>query len=231
MSRTSQKNSLHSSVLVLTALFMSSCSPNPAPAATPSHDLQLPFELRQFDPSVSFFHGAPYPDEVVSIQDSDLQSLSCSPEYFSWSGTNHEYVDPATSAKYPLNDPQILLYLDSAVRLFPDRTVVSISLCETVDGPDIAIFRAGPCGGGCAGIPHVAYGQPDGELTLIGEIPPDGDGPYYGCNVLELTDGRQLYLSCLGEGTAIIRRLDLSNGDISIVLRCEERPNNASCES
>lgn len=227
----SPSRSMHLLVLVLIGVFMASCGKSPSPTATLSRRLQPSFELRQFDPSAPFFQGAPYPDEVLSIQDAELQPLSCSPEYFSWSGANHEYVNPATGETDTISDPEIQSYLGSAVRLFPDRTIISISLCGALDGPDLVIFRVGPCGGGCAGIPHIAYGERDGTLNLVGEVLPDGDGPYYGCTALQLTTGRLLYLSCLGEGTAIIRRVDLGTGDISIILRCEHTPDNAGCQS
>lgn len=216
-------------MLGLLALYVASCRPGPSPAVTPSPGQRPSSTIRQFDPSLPFFQDVPYPAEVLSIEDADLQPLSCSPEYFSWSGTDHESVDPATGETHPIREAKIQSYLDSAIRLLPDKSIVSISVCETIDGPDLVIFGAGPCGGGCAGIPHIAFGQPDAALSLIADILPDGDGPYYSCSALQLTAERQLYLSCSGEGTAIIRRVDLSEGDVSIILKCEQTADNTGC--
>jgi hypothetical protein len=165
------------------------------------------------------------------MADTDLVSLACTPEYFSWSGTGHEYFDPSTQEQHALDDPTISAYLQSARELNPGKDIVSIFLCESDSNTRLIFFRVGSCGGGCAGIPNLAQGHADGTLDLLAIIQPDGDGAYYGCLPLQLSKGGDLYLSCTGEGTSIIRRVSLSTGKVTVIQRCKLQASDASCIS
>ena len=119
--------------------------------------------------------------------------------------------------------------MESAQQQNPDGTVTSISLCAVADGQPLVFYRAGPCGGGCAGIPTIATLQQVGTLKIVATIQPTGDGAYFACSPLLLSKTGLLFLSCLGEGTAIIRRVNMSNGEVSIILRCTMPPTPSAC--
>jgi hypothetical protein len=195
----------------------------------PSSTLPSSPALRQFDPTAQYVAGVTYPQELLSLADTDLTPLACTPEYFSWSGISHEYFDPSTQEQHALDDPSINSYLQAAQKLNPGKNITSISLCESDGNAPLVFFRVGPCGGGCAGIPNIAQGHEDGTLDLLAIIQPVGDGAYYGCFPLQLSKSGELYLSCTGEGTAIIRRVSLPTREISVIQRCKLQTTSASC--
>lgn len=107
----------------------------------------------------------------------------------------------------------------AAHRAFPDKIVVSLSICGSLARPPLVFFRVGPCGG-CAGIPTIAELQGAATLSVLATITPDEDGTYFGCLPLILTTDGLLYLSCLGEGTAVIRSVEIPTGRVSAILGC-----------
>ena len=145
------------------------------------------FRLRQFTPTALFFGNVSYPSEVTSITDANLLRLGCSPEFFSWTGVNHEYVDPTTQEHKRISDPLMQTFLASAKSLHPNDGITSISYCQVENDNFIVIYRVGGCGGGCAGIPNISFGKPDGSLNLVATIQDGTDGAYYGCTPLSLT--------------------------------------------
>ena len=197
------------------------CAPSRPEHAQPTLDQVHEFVLRQFDPEAYFLPGVAYPEEVAALSDSDLVPLACTPEYFSWSGSDHVSVNPSTGERHPLTDRHLQRALEAARELDPESIVVSISLCEAAGNPSLVFLRVGPCGGGCAGIPTIAELPDVGGLSVLATIAAEGDGAYFDCLPLSLTNDGRLYLSCLGEGTAFIRRVDVLAGDSSIILRCQ----------
>jgi len=113
--------------------------------------------------------------------------MGCSHEYFSWTGTGHEYTDPVTQEQKKISDPYLQTFLASAQVLHPGQGITSISYCEVENENSIVIYRVGGCGGGCAGIPTIAFGMTDGSLALVTDIQDGTDGAYYGCAPLLLT--------------------------------------------
>lgn len=188
------------------------------------------FYLRQFDPTTPFFVNASYPNEITSIGDEDLVRLGCSPEYFSWTGTDHEYLDPTTQEQKKISDPLMQSFLESAQLLHPGKGITSISYCEVENENPIVIYRVGPCGGGCAGIPNISFGKSDGSLALVTVIQDGTDGAYYGCAPLLLTTQHILYVACQGERTGIIRKVDLTNSSVEVVQSCKETDNGVICD-
>jgi hypothetical protein len=158
-----------------------------------SYGSVLDFLLRQFDPTTPFFINVSYPNDVTSKGDEDLLRMDCSPEYFSWTGTDHEYTDPITQEKENISDPLLKTFLASAEALHPGKVITSISYCEVENEDPIVIYRLGGCGGGCAGIPNISFGMPDGSLRLVTVIQDGTDGAYYGCVPLLLTTAYPLY--------------------------------------
>ena len=186
--------------------------------------------LRQFDPTTPFFINASYPNEVISIPDADLLRLGCSPEYFSWTGTDHEYTDPTTQEHKKISDPLLQTFLASAQLLHPGKGITSISYCQVENENPIVIYRVGGCGGGCAGIPNISIGKPDGSLASVTVIQDGLDGAYYGCALLLLTKQHMLYIACRGEGTGIIRKVNLITPSVEIVQSCKETANGVVCD-
>ena len=201
------------------------------PSLTPlttSSDYEM--RLRQFDPTTPFFINTSYPNEITSIGDDDLLQLGCSPEYFSWTGSDHEYIDPITQESKKISDPLLQSFLASAQLLHPGKGITSISYCAVENENLIVIYRVGGCGGGCAGIPNIAFGKSDGSLVLVTVIKDGTDGAYYGCAPLLFTTQDMLYLACRGEGTAIIRKVDLINPSVEVVRSCKETVNGVICD-
>lgn len=186
--------------------------------------------LRQFDPTTPFFVNASYPNEITSIDDENLLRLGCSPEYFSWTGSDHEYVDPVTQEQKKISDPLLQTFLANAQALHPGKGITSISYCEVENENPIVIYRVGGCGGGCAGIPNISFGKSDGSLELVTVIQDGTDGAYYGCVPLLLTTKHILYVACRGEGTGIIRKVDLINSSVEVVQSCKETVNSVICD-
>lgn len=213
---------------VVIAILVAGCQ---ADAATRSAAPPGTAPARQFDPAAEYIEGGSYPEELVAVAESDLIPMVCSPEFFSWTGTGHEFVDPVTLERTPLSEPILTAYLEAARDLHPDEVIVSVSRCDPEEGPDLVTFRVGPCGGGCAGIPQVAFGEGGSIRSVAAVIQPDGDGPYFGCVPIQWTRAGTLYLSCLGEGTALLRRADLVTGEIAVVLRCQSQDGRTSCTS
>jgi hypothetical protein len=203
-------------------------SPVPNLPVTPDEST---FLTRQFDPLDRFFDAVAYPEEIMGHNPDDIVPMRCSPEYFSWSGAEHEYFDPSTRERREISDLQLPSYLGAAQELYTESTIVPISYCQIENGSSLVIFGVGPCGGGCAVIPHIAMNRPNGSLGLLTTIEPDGDGPYYGCRPLQLTASGVLYLACFGEGTGIIRRLDLESRSVSVILRCYIAESKIRCGS
>jgi WD40 repeat protein len=185
--------------------------------------------IRQFDPSADYIADVPYPEELLSIRDGELVSLACTPEYFSWSGTDHEFFDPVTRESRTPTDPRIETYVEAARQINPGKSILSISLCESDENGPLVFYRVGPCGGGCAGIPNIARGFQDGTLAVLATVEADGDGPYFACHPLQLSKRGEMYLSCQGEGTALIRRVQIDTGVISVVLRCDLKSTPPAC--
>jgi hypothetical protein len=202
----------------------------PAPILT-TPETDVGFLVRQFAPATPFFGNTNYPNELISTSDVDMMRMRCSPEYFSWSGTDHEYVDPVTLQRRKITEPLLQTYLNSAQNLNPGKYIISIAVCEIKNGKPIVVYRVGPCGGGCAGLPHLSYGQADGSLELLAIISPDQDGAYFGCQPLQLTKSQILYVTCLGEGTGIIRRIDLMTHSVSAILSCRDSESGITCIS
>jgi hypothetical protein len=186
---------------------------------------------RHYDPGAPFLPGVEYPRAILSVADSDLVALACTPDYFSWSGADHAAVDPVTQAPLALADPRLIAFLESARALHPDQSIVSIALCDTAGGRPLVLYRVGPCGGGCAGIPHIAQGQADGTLQLRVVVEPEGDGAYYGCRPLQFARDGALDLACEGEGTNLIRRVQLATGEVTVLLACRDSGAEPICTS
>lgn len=195
--------------------------PSPTPLTT-SYEFAYEIHLRQFDPTTPFALNVPYPNEIKALGDEDLLGLGCSPRYFSWTGTGHGYTDPITQEEKKISDLLMQDFLASAELLNPGKNITSISYCTVENENPIVIYQVGGCGGGCVGIPNISFGTSDGSLALITTIPTDGsDGAYYSCDPLLLTKQQILYLACRGEGTDIIRKVDLTNSSVEIVLSCK----------
>ena len=220
-------SSLFVSLLISLTIF--SCRPLPQTQAQPTPGQDQAFALRQFDPKAQYLPGVDYPQEVGALPDSELVPLACTPDYFSWSGSDYEFVDPSTGEHHSLVDQRVQAALKAARELKPDKVIVSISLCEAADRPSLVFLRIGPCGGGCSGIPTITKVTDGSTLSVLATIEPDGDGAYFGCLPLSLTNDGLLYLSCLGEGTAIVRRVDTVAGGSSIILRCQTSSRTTSC--
>ena len=212
-----------SALLIAASLAISACALTDRAISQPSS------VTRQFNPSAQYIEGVPYPEEILDHADTDLVPLACTPEYFSWSGTDHEFFDPSTQERHFLTDPRMEVYLESARQLNPGKSILSISLCESNENSPLIFYRVGPCGGGCAGVPNIAQVQQDDTLALLATVEPDGDGPYYACSALQLSKRGDLYLSCLGEGTALIRHVSLDTGEISVILRCDFASTSPAC--
>lgn len=212
-------------LLAVMAVFTGSCQPR---EAVPPGSVGSP-PVRQFDPATPFLPDAPYPDEIVAAADLDLVAMRCSAEYFSWTGNDHEFVDSGTLERTALTDPALIAYLQAARELNPEGSIHSIAVCDPVEGSDLVIFRLGPCGGGCAGIPRIALGEEGQIRSVAAVIEPDGDGAYFACTPLQWTVTGLLYLSCLGEGTAILRRVDLGSGEVEVLLRCKLEGSRPAC--
>jgi WD40 repeat protein len=185
--------------------------------------------LRQFDPAESYIASVPYPDQVASLDDDELVPMACTPDYFSWSGTDHEYIDPSTQERFYPADPRIETYLESARKLNPGAIILSISLCDLPEAGPLVIYRAGPCGGGCAGTPNIARGDDEGALAWIARVEPNGDGAYFSCRPLQLSSAGDLALSCEGEGTASLRNVSLESGEVDVIIRCDLSSSIPSC--
>ncbi len=212
---------------------MEAASPIPQIVSPVPIDTQADFgfQTRQFDPAKPFFATMPYPDELTAVRETDLVPMRCSPEYFSWSGADHEYADPTTQERHKITDNLLQAYLKSAQALNPEGIITSISYCEIENGRSIVVYRVGPCGGGCAGIPHFSYGETDGSLELVATIQTGEDGAYFKCDPLQLTRSSILYVACSSEGMGIIRKINLLAQSVSIVLRCEVSESVVSCKS
>jgi hypothetical protein len=205
-------------VTVLLSLLSAGCRPTASQSA-PGPGGQ-PASPRQFDVGAPYLPGIRYPQEILAMDEADLVPMGCTPDYFSWSGADHEAVDPQTQERHLLAGHQLETALAVARRAFPGKAILSLSLCERPASPSLVFFRIGPCGGGCAGIPTVGEVHDDATLSVLATVNPDGDGAYFSCLPLELTNDGLLYLSCVGEGTAVIRRLEISTGQLSAILRC-----------
>ncbi|HSR46614.1 MAG TPA: hypothetical protein VLL77_01380 [Anaerolineales bacterium] len=215
--------------VVLISVLTSGCRPPTELISQPALASQPTSGLVPFSPSDGFLPGVPYPQEILTLLDSDRIQLTCTPEYFSWSGSDHEFVDLANDARYPMEDARLLTALQSAKTLHPGGVIVSVSLCSGADGTSLVFYRVGPCGGGCAGIPTVAELRDDDSLSIVSRIEPDGDGAYFGCLPIAFTRQGLLYLSCRGEGTAILRRVDTASGNLDVLLQCTLAPEGPSC--
>jgi len=232
--------------VALSALLLSACQTAPAtvpPVTTETApplpqtgpplplltDANLGFQARQFDPAKPFFGTTPYPAELTALQETDLVPMRCSREYFDWSGVDHQYMDPTTAEPHKITDNLLQAYLKTVQGLNPEGVITSISYCEIENGRPIVVYRVGPCGGGCAGLPHFAYGKADGSLELVAVIPTSGNGAYLGCNPLQFTGKSILYVACVGEGKGVIRKIDLLTQSVSVVLECETSENGYSC--
>lgn len=203
-------------------------------ATCPQDQLTAPApssSLRQFDPSEQYLADVPYPDAVLAVTEGDLVPMACTPDYFSWSGTDHEYVDPSTQEHHYPTDPRIEAYLESARQLDPGSSILSIVLCDLPENGPLVIYRVGPCGGGCAGVPNIARAEQDNTLSWIARVEPDGDGANYACYPLQLSKARDLQLSCVGEGTAIIRNVSLFTSQVTVILRCDLTSGTLSCRT
>ena len=166
---------------------------------------------------------------MLSIAESDLAPLTCSPQYFSWSDSRYEAVNPETNEAFPLEDPQIRSYLANVTRSDPGSDIFSIRVCERPEDNALIFLGVGPCGGGCSGIPTLVEIDEDGTLTTLASIQPDGDGAYFSCHPLQLGMNGDLFVRCAGEGTEIIRLVSIASGSVSIVLRCQLLPDGPTC--
>jgi hypothetical protein len=214
---------------LVVSLTLVGCRPLPPPLAQPTPGQDQPFAPRQFDPKAEYLPGVDYPHELAALPDSVLIPLACTPDYFSSSGSDYQFTDRSTGEQHSLVDLRLEEALTAARKLNPDKVVVSITLCEVADRQSLVFFRIGPCGGGCAGIPTIAEVSDGPTLSVLTTIDSEGDGAYFGCLPLALTNGGLLYLSCLGEGTAIIRRVDTFAGTTSIILRCQTSSQTSNC--
>jgi len=122
------------------------------------------------------------------------------------------------------------IFLVGAQLLHPGKGITSISYCEVENENSIVIYRVGGCRGGCAGIPNISFGKSDGSLALVTVIQDGTDGAYYSCAPLVLTTQHILYVACRGEGTGMIRKVDLINPSVDVVQSCKETANGAVCD-
>jgi hypothetical protein len=221
---------------ILTPIATSTLEAIPSPTAPAISSNPTAYEsvydlrFRQFDPTAPFFVNASYPNEITSIGDAELLRLGCSPEYFSWTGADHEFVDPITQERNKINDPSMQAFLASAQLLHPGKGITSISYCEVENENPIVIYRVGDCGGGCAGIPTIFIGKSDHSLASETVIQDGADGAYYGCAPLLLTIQHVLYVTCQGEGTGIVRKVDLITATVESVQSCKETVNGVICD-
>lgn len=192
----------------------------PTPIANPTSTNVTNFPKRQFSLTEKLFEDREYPVELSSIPESDLVGMSCSKDYFSWSGNDYSYTDPKTNETTKLSDSRLLTYLSKAEANHGKGNIISIAYCDIENGKTIVGYRAGPCGGGCAGIQHFSYADNAGNLTLMTKVQPQEEGAYYGCKPAELTKNKILYLKCSGEGTASVQKLDLTTNTYTPVISC-----------
>lgn len=175
---------------------------------------------RQIDPTKKFFESKDFPAEVTSANEANLIGMSCSKEYFSWDESDPTYYNEQTQQSEKITNQALLNYLKIIRDNNETKIVNSILACDTEDERTIVDYRIGPCGGGCAGIPNFSFVERDSSLKLIAEILPNNEGAYYGCYPLQLTKDSTLYLSCIGEGSGSIKKLDLNTGKYSILISC-----------
>jgi hypothetical protein len=203
--------------------------PSPTvPAPTPTIQKTVyEFRARQFDPAAMFFRDIPYPPELTSTVDSNLIRLGCSHTYIRRPTKEYSYIDddPATEAEN-MSDPLMQVFLDNA-RVFAQsrssdpRTLISyIAYCDIKSENSIVMYGVGPCGGGCIGNEHISFGKPDGSLVFLADLVQKGGGGYAICSPLMLTMQRILYMKCPSEFGDMIKKVNLLDASMSIVLRC-----------
>jgi hypothetical protein len=191
----------------------------PSLTPTPTEDHATVYKTRFYNPKDKLYERQPYPNELISVNESDLIPLSCSDTY---TFDGQMYYD--NNGK-PQHDRKILDYKKVIESKHKGMTLSSLKICNSPGDQKIILMSAlGPCGGGCTGIPYVGTLSSQGVLKETEAI--HVDAAYFQCNApLQLTLDNVFYFGCGGGdgpgGSVSIYRTSLNTFALKQLAKCD----------